>query len=148
MNWEKLRSPAIDTLKNLNFWSLCELGKTWKYSLETRSQSPNFESIDEFRKSCPNLSFTVENNIENLKKTSHISNLSWWMRYSISSNFKNLSMNWEKYLFHWEKYNFQPIENFAHTTENFLRKLPHKDPVNTLTPLFPNVNNANIISNR
>ena len=37
------------------------------------------------------------------------------MRYSISSNFKNLLMNWVKYVFYWEKLNFVSIGNFAHT---------------------------------
>ena len=32
------------------------------------------------------------------------------MRYSITSNFKNLSINWEKW-------NFEPIVNSAHTAE-------------------------------
>ena len=35
-----------------------------------------------------NLSFTVENKMENLHKTGHIS--------KVSSNFKNLSINWDK----------------------------------------------------
>ena len=39
------------------------------------------------------------------------------MRYSIYSNFKNLSSNWGKYVFHGEKWNFEPIGNFAHTTK-------------------------------
>ena len=34
------------------------------------------------------------------------------MRYSITSNFNNLSMNWEKYVFYWEKSNFEPIMNW------------------------------------
>ena len=39
------------------------------------------------------------------------------MGYSITSNFKNLSMNWEKYAFHWEKWIFEPIMNSALTAE-------------------------------
>ena len=39
------------------------------------------------------------------------------MRFSISSNFKNLSINHVKYVFHWEKLNFEPTGNFEHTTE-------------------------------
>ena len=38
--------PAMTTIKNPNFQSLCELGKTWKYSLSPRIKSLNFESID------------------------------------------------------------------------------------------------------
>ena len=49
------------------------------------------------------------------------------MRYSITSNFKNLSMIWEKYVFHWEKWNFEPITNSAHTAEFLaLRKVLNK----------------------
>ena len=48
MNWEKLRSSARATFKNPNIQSLCELGKTWKYSLRPRFKILNFESIDEF----------------------------------------------------------------------------------------------------
>ena len=47
MNWGKLRSPARATFKNSNLRSLCELGKTWKYSLRPIFQNPNFASIDE-----------------------------------------------------------------------------------------------------
>ena len=39
-----------------------------------------------WKKLCPNLSFTVENKMENLHKTGHIS--------KVSSNFKNFSINW------------------------------------------------------
>ena len=60
-------------------------------------------------KLCLNLSFTVENKMENLHKTGHIS--------KVSSNFKNLSINWDKYVFRWEKWNFEPNENSAHTGE-------------------------------
>ena len=38
------------------------------------------------------------------------------MRYSITSNCKNLSINWEKKFF-WEKWNFETIANSAHTAE-------------------------------
>ena len=37
------------------------------------------------------------------------------MRYSISSNFENLSVNREKSVSHWEKWNFGPKGNCAHT---------------------------------
>ena len=47
MHWKVLISPARTTFKNSNFQSLCQLGKTWKYSLRPRFKSPNFESIDE-----------------------------------------------------------------------------------------------------
>ena len=46
MNWEKIIIPARTTFKNPNFQPLCELGKTWKYSLSPRIKSPYFESID------------------------------------------------------------------------------------------------------
>ena len=60
-------------------------------------------------KLCPNLSFTVENKMENLHKAGHIS--------KVSSNFKNLLINWDKYVFRWEKWNFEPTENSAYTAE-------------------------------
>ena len=47
---------------------------------------------------CPNLNFTAENKMGTLHKVGNISTLTWWMRYSISSNFKNLLKNWVKYL--------------------------------------------------
>ena len=71
----ELESPARASFRNLNFKSLCELSKTWKYNL-----SPRFKSlkapIDELRKFIrPNLSFTAENRMENLHKAGHILNL-------------------------------------------------------------------------
>ena len=51
----------------------------------------------------PNLGFTAENKTGKLHKTGHISNLIWWMEYSISSTFRNLSKNWKKYISYWEK---------------------------------------------
>ena len=50
MNWENLSIPATATFKNRNFWSLCELGKSWKYNLSPRFKSLNFESADELGK--------------------------------------------------------------------------------------------------
>ena len=52
MNWgEKLTIPFTATFKNPNFQSLCELGKTCKYSLSQKNNlSMNFESIDELGK--------------------------------------------------------------------------------------------------
>ena len=70
----------------------------------------------DWEKVWSNLSFTAENNMGNLQKAGHISALTWGMKYSISSNFKNLIMNWVKYVSHREKWNFEPIGNFAHTT--------------------------------
>ena len=49
MNWEKSTISAGATFKNPSF-NLCELGKTWKYSLSPRFKTPNFESIDELGK--------------------------------------------------------------------------------------------------
>ena len=56
MNWEKLGSI---------------------HSPRPTFQNPNFESIDELEKLCPNLSFTVENKIWNShkEKNGHILNL-------------------------------------------------------------------------
>ena len=118
---KKLRVPARATFKNPNVQSLCELGKTWEYHLSPTFKSTNFESIDELRrkgidKKFPYLRSTAGNKIRNLHKAGHISTLIWWMRYSISSNFKNLSMNWVKYVFHLEKWNFAPNRNFVYTT--------------------------------
>ena len=41
------------------------------------------------------------------------------MKYSISVNFKHLSvkMNWEELIFHWENWNFEPTGNSVHTIE-------------------------------
>ena len=89
-----------------------------------------------WEKLCPNISFTAENKME---KADHISALTWWMRYSISSNFKNLSMNWLKYVFHWEKMKFCTYHQIFNLK---------KGSANTLIPLSPNGNNANINSNR
>ena len=49
-NWEKLTNRVRATFKNLNFQSLCELGKTWKYNLSPRFKTTNFKSIDELGK--------------------------------------------------------------------------------------------------
>ena len=50
MNWEKLTILAIKSFKNPNFQSLCELRKTWKYSLSPRFKTLNFKSTDELGK--------------------------------------------------------------------------------------------------
>ena len=39
------------------------------------------------------------------------------MRYSVASNFKNVSVNWKKCVLHWENCNFEPIMNSAHMAE-------------------------------
>ena len=44
------------------------MGKIWNYSLRPTLKNPNFESVDELGKVCPNLSFSVENKIGNLQK--------------------------------------------------------------------------------
>ena len=113
MNREKLRVPARATFKNPNFQSFCELGKTWKH--KSKIQKSQFWIYRWLKKLCLNLSFTAENMMGNVHKAGHISTLIWRMRYSIFSNFKNLSMNWVKYNFHLEKWNFEPTGNFAHT---------------------------------
>ena len=91
---------------------------------------------------CPKLTFTAENKMGNPDKAGHISTLLWWKRYSISSILNNLSVNSVKYVFHLEKWNFEPTGNLTHKT-GFT-----KGPAKTLTPLSPNVNKANINSNR
>ena len=50
-------------------------------------------------------------------KTGHILDLTWRIRYSTSSFFKNLSINWEKYVFHLDKWNFELIGYTAHITD-------------------------------
>ena len=54
MNWKILRIPTTATLKNPNFQSFCELGKSLKYNLRPTFKNLNFESKDK-------LSSTVEN---------------------------------------------------------------------------------------
>ena len=133
MNRENLRSPARSALKNPNFRSFFKLGKTCKYSLIPKFQSSNFESIDELRKICPSLSYTIENKMRNLHKT--IWNLIWWMRY--------LSMNWEKCVSNWRKKDFCTYWKFWMYHRNFDLK---KSPANILSPLSLNFNNADINS--
>ena len=69
----------------------------------------------------------------NLHKADHILNLTWWFRYSIPSDFKNLPMVWVKYVFQWEKWNSEPTGNFAHTTK-FLTLCK---AMLSLLPLYP-----------
>ena len=96
--------------------------------------------MDELEKViCPNLSFTIENKMGNLRGAGHMSNF--------YSNFKNFSMNWDKYVFHWEKWvfgwNWLTYWEFCTYRQRFgLRN----DPANTLTPLSSNAKNANINS--
>ena len=47
----------------------------------------------------PILRFTVENKAINLRKIRLVLFETLWMRYSVSSNIKNLSMNLQKYVF-------------------------------------------------
>ena len=96
MNWKRLRSLAWATFKNTNFQSLCKLGKTWNYSQRHRLLSPNFESIDESGKVMSQFKFHCWTQDGDLHKAGNILNLTWLMRYSISSNFKSLSLNLEK----------------------------------------------------
>ena len=44
-------------------------------------------------------------------------NLTYWIRYSTSSIFKNISINWEKYVFYFDKWDFELIEYSAHNTD-------------------------------
>ena len=52
------------------------------------------------------------------------------MRYSISSNFENLSMNREKSVSHWEKWNFGPKGNCAHTAHFLALGKPETHQIN------------------
>ena len=45
MNGKKIKNSSSNNIQKFEFLSLCELGKTWKYSLSPRFKSPNFESI-------------------------------------------------------------------------------------------------------
>ena len=92
--------------------SLCELGKTWKFSLNLTLKNPSLNLWMNWEKISLNLCFTVENKASNLHKIKLLLFQTQWMRYSITSNFKNLFMNWEKYVFYWEKWNFEPIMNW------------------------------------
>ena len=95
-NWR--RNPARAIFKNSKFslW----VGKTWRYRLRPTLKNPNFESMDELNKVGSWCKFTVEN------KTCNKMRYEWWMRYSVTLNFKNLSINWEKYVFYYEKWKF------------------------------------------
>ena len=74
-----------------------ELGQLCLQSLRPTFKHLNFKSMNELQKKGD---FTQN-------KAGHILNLTQCVRYSISSNFKNLSINWEKYIFHyWEKTEF------------------------------------------
>ena len=57
------------------------MGRTRKYSLRPTFKTTNFESMLNWEKICLNISFNVENKIENLHKAGHVSN--------VSLNFKN-----------------------------------------------------------
>ena len=66
VNWEIFRSTARLILKNPNFRYLCELGKTWKYSLRPRFHKVSILNLlRNWEKLYPNLSFTVENKMGN-----------------------------------------------------------------------------------
>ena len=82
--------------------------------------------------SCPNLSFTIEIKMGNLHKAGRISNF--------SSNFKNLSMNCDMFSIG-KNESLNPLK-ILHSKTFGLRK----GPANSLTPLSPNVQNANINS--
>ena len=53
----------------------------------------------------------------NLHKAGHISDLTWWIRYSISTTFQDLINELGEICFPLGKWNFEPIWNFTHTTE-------------------------------
>ena len=60
------------------------------------------------RELCLSLSFTAGNKMGSFYKSGNISNI---IKYSIYSNFKNLSTIRKKYGFLWEKKNFESITN-------------------------------------
>ena len=88
------------------------MGRTRKYSLRPTFKTTNFESMLNWEKICLNLSFNVENKIENLHKAGHVSN--------VSLNFKNSLVKWDKYIFYCKKWNFEVTISSAHTTEDFV----------------------------
>ena len=109
-NCEKLTIPGEATFKNPNFSSLCKLEKNLEVPIL-------------------NIIMTWENvvliwisllKIRCEHKAGHISTLTWWMRYFISSK-SRIYQNWLKNVFHWKissqnVFHFEPIENSAHTT--------------------------------
>ena len=88
------------------------MGRTRKYSLRPTFKTTNFESMLNWEKICLNLSFNVENKIENLHKAGHVSN--------VSLNFKNSLVKWDKYIFYCKKWNSEVTISSAHTTEDFV----------------------------
>ena len=108
------------------------LVKIWEYSLRPRFKSFNFESTQEFGKVYVLIKVLL------LKiKWYHILNLIWksWMRYSSSSDFRNLCMNWEK-CFPLGKMGYCTHLKFcAYCRISDLRK----GPANTFTPSPPNI---------
>ena len=123
MNWEKLKLQLDQNSKIsiLNVFANCEkLQSTIPKYPKLQSIVPILNLWKKWEKFYPNLRFTAENKIckyVNMQRAGHILNLTWWMRHSISSNFKSLSMICVKYVFHWQKWNFEPIGIFVHTTE-------------------------------
>ena len=73
MNQENLRSTTRTTFKNPNFQSLCELQKKNKKKLKVEpmidTEKSWFSIYRWIGKLRPNLSFNVENKMENLHKT-------------------------------------------------------------------------------
>ena len=61
MNWKILRSPTTLTVTNINFQSLCELGKSFAYSLRPTFKNPNSTFKNTNFESKDKLSSTVEN---------------------------------------------------------------------------------------
>ena len=86
-----------------NYSSFSWIGKYWEVQLQQDSKILNLNLLMNWENLCPNLSFTVQNEMGNLHKT-RLFTFHWQcMRYSITS------MNWEKYVFHSEKSSFKPI---------------------------------------
>ena len=110
-----------------------------QYSERPTLKSPNFESMDELRSLCHDLSFIFKNSMRNSHETGNFSNF--------CSNFKNLSINWDKYVFYWIKWNFEILKFWKLFV--YHRSFGHrKSPANTLTPLCLNDRKANTNWNR
>ena len=77
----KIKIPAAATLRIPIFL----LFVNWEKNLEV----PILNILMTWEMLCLNLNFIAEKKMGNLHKADHISTLTWWMTYSISSNFKN-----------------------------------------------------------
>ena len=105
-NWQVQPEQPSKISFKISLW----IGKNLEVQPKNNAQKfPILNLWMNWEKLGPNLCFTVENKASNLHKIKLLLFQIQWMRYSITSNFKNLLMNWEKYVFYWEKWNFEPI---------------------------------------